>query len=89
MIKVYEDDSEAVDHLVDDLAETLARREASVDIALVALGIAAARLIFGVAEMNGNESGEEACRLLASSIKSATEVFRAAYGTQGRTAGNC
>lgn len=66
---------EAIMRLEQGLTEWMRAQPASVEWSLMALGIAAARLIYGVGVLKGVDAGVDAARLLDASVAKALQVF--------------
>ena len=75
MATVSEDDAEAVMTLERKLTDWMKEQPVSVEWSIMALGISAARLIFGVGALQGPKAGTDAARLLRTSVEKAMGVF--------------
>ena len=69
------EDVENVINLERKLTDWMKDQPASVEWSIIALGISAARLIYGVGALQGRDARREATRLLNTSIDSALDVF--------------
>ena len=69
------EDVENVINLERKLTDWMKDQPVSVEWSIIALGISAARLIYGVGALQGRDARREAARLLNTSIDSALDVF--------------
>ena len=72
---VTDDEAENVINLERKLTDWIKDQPVSVEWSIMALGISAARLIYGVGALQGRHASHEAARLLNSSINRAIDVF--------------
>lgn len=70
-----EDEAQGVISLEQRLTDWMKSQPVSVEWSIMALGISAARLIYGVGALQGPNAGREAARLLNTSIAKAMDVF--------------
>lgn len=70
-------EAEAVVKLEKDLVEWFKDQNATASASIIAIGIAAARLIHGVGEISGGDAAVSAARLLDNSVASALVLFQA------------
>ena len=70
-----EDEAEGVIILEQKLTDWMKAQPVCVEWSIMALGISAARLIYGVGALQGSTAGRDAIRLLNTSVKNAIDVF--------------
>ncbi len=71
-----DEEAEKVMILERQLTDWMREQPVSVEWSIMALGISAARLIFGVGSLQGHKASDEAARLLNTSIERAIDVFK-------------
>jgi hypothetical protein len=81
---VTEVEAEGVIILERKLTDWMKAQPVSVEWSIMALGISAARLIYGVGALQGQHAGREATRLLNTSISKAIEVFNREEASETR-----
>jgi hypothetical protein len=73
---VTDEEAEGVMALEKTLTDWMKAQPVSVEWSIIALGISAARLIYGVGALKGAKAGVDAARLLDTSVVRALRVFR-------------
>jgi hypothetical protein len=71
-------EAEAILDLERRLTDWMRQQPATAEWSLMALGISAPRLIFGIGALNGDAAGADAARLLDNSVSVSLRLFRQA-----------